>query len=72
MTDALDDRLIEAASATDVRRAVAAILKESFDAARVRIARRLDAGGEGVEVARLYSTAADDLLTALWRMMPLR
>ncbi len=67
MTEALDDRLIEAASATDVRRAVAATLKESWDAARVRIARRLDAGGDGVEVARLYSTAADDLLTALWR-----
>ena len=67
MTDALDDRLIEAASAPDVRKAVAVILTDSWQAARVRIARRLDAGGEGVEVARLYSTAADDLLTALWR-----
>lgn len=67
MTDVLDDRLIEAASASDVRKAVAAILGESFDAARARIARRLDAGGEGVEVARLYSAAADDLLNALWR-----
>ena len=67
MTDALDDRLIEAASAPDVRKAVAAILKDSWDAARTRVARRLDAGGEGVEVARLYSTAADDLLAALWR-----
>jgi len=67
VTDALDDRLIEAASAPDVRKAVAVILTDSWQAARVRIARRLDAGGEGVEVARLYSTAADDLLTALWR-----
>ncbi len=67
MTDALDGRLIEAGSAPDVRKAVASILKESWDAARTRIARRLDGGGEGVEVARLYSTAADDLLTALWR-----
>jgi len=67
VTDALDDRLIEAASAPDVRKAVAVILMDSWQAARVRIARRLDAGGEGVEVARLYSTAADDLLTALWR-----
>ena len=67
MTDPLDDRLIKAASAPDVRKAVAATLGESFDAARVRITRRLDAGGEGVEVARLYSAAADDLLTALWR-----
>ncbi|MFA4892780.1 [protein-PII] uridylyltransferase [Brevundimonas sp.] len=67
MTPALDDRLIEAASAPDVRKAVAAILRENYDAARARAARRLDAGGEGVEVARLYSSAADDLLTALWR-----
>ena len=67
MTDVLDDRLIEAASASDVRKAVAAILRDSFEAARARAARRLDAGGEGVEVARLYSTAADDLLNALWR-----
>ena len=67
MTLPLDDRLSEAASAPDVRKAVAAILREGFDAARARIARRLDAGGEGVEVARLYSTAADELLTALWR-----
>ncbi len=67
MTDTLDDRLVEAASATGVREAVAAILKETWDAARARIARRLDAGGDGVEVARLYSTAADEMLTALWR-----
>ena len=67
MTDVLDDRLIEAASASDVRKAVAAILRDSFEAARARAARRLDAGGEGVEVAQLYSTAADDLLNALWR-----
>ncbi|MBX9801829.1 MAG: [protein-PII] uridylyltransferase [Caulobacteraceae bacterium] len=43
------------------------MLKDSWEAARARIARRLDAGGDGVEVARLYSAAADDLLTALWR-----
>jgi len=67
VTDILDDRLIKAASAPDVRKPVAAILGDSFDAARGRIARRLDAGGEGVEVARLYSAAADDLLNALWR-----
>jgi [protein-PII] uridylyltransferase len=67
VTDALDDRLVEAASAPDVRKAVAVILKDSWEAARARIARRLDAGGDGVEVARLYSAAADDLLTALWR-----
>ncbi len=67
MTPAPDDRLIEAASAPDVRKAVAGVLRESFDAARARAARRLEAGGEGVEVARLYSAAADDLLRDLWR-----
>ena len=65
MSEPLDDQLVEAASAPDVRRAVAAILRESHDAARARIVRRLDAGGEGVEVARLYSAAADDLHGAL-------
>jgi [protein-PII] uridylyltransferase len=67
VSGSLDDRLAEAASAPDVRKAVAAILGEHYDASRTRIARRLDAGGDGVEVARLYSAAADDLLTALWR-----
>ncbi|MEJ6789466.1 [protein-PII] uridylyltransferase [Brevundimonas sp. BR2-1] len=66
MSPAPDDRLIEAASAPDVRKAVAAVLRESFEAARARAARRLEAGGDGVEVARLYSAAADELLTALW------
>ncbi len=56
-----------AAAATDSRAAVTVLLRESYDAARARIARRLDAGGEGIEVATLYSTAADDLLTTLWR-----
>jgi [protein-PII] uridylyltransferase len=67
VTPSLDDRLVEAASAPDVRKAVAATLKESFDAARGKAARRLETGGEGVEVARLYAAAADDMLTALWR-----
>lgn len=67
MTRTLDARLAEAAEASDVRKAVAAILRESWDAGRGRAARRLEAGGEGVEVARLYSEAADDMLTALWR-----
>ncbi|QDH74842.1 [protein-PII] uridylyltransferase [Brevundimonas sp. M20] len=67
MTDILDARLVEAAVASDVRKAVAAILRESWDAGRGRAARRLEAGGDGVEVARLYSDAADDMLTALWR-----
>ncbi|MFJ6025486.1 [protein-PII] uridylyltransferase [Brevundimonas sp. NPDC092305] len=67
MTQSLDDRLAEAATAVDVRAAVAGLLRESWEAARARAARRLEAGGNGVEVARLYSGAADEMLTALWR-----
>jgi [protein-PII] uridylyltransferase len=63
----LDARLEAAAGEADVRKAVATILRESWDAARAKAARRLEAGGDGVEVARLYSEAADDMLTALWR-----
>lgn len=63
----LDPRLVAAAQAADVRGAVAALLRESFDAARARAARKLETGMGGVEVARLYSTAADEMLTALWR-----
>ncbi|HEY0927429.1 [protein-PII] uridylyltransferase [Brevundimonas sp.] len=67
MSQPLDARLEAAAGEADVRKAVATILRESWDAARAKAARRLEAGGDGVEVARLYSEAADDMLTALWR-----
>lgn len=67
MSETLDARLEAAAGEADVRKAVATILRESWDAARLKAARRLEAGGDGVEVARLYSAAADDMLTALWR-----
>ncbi|RZJ17335.1 MAG: [protein-PII] uridylyltransferase [Brevundimonas sp.] len=63
----LDTRLVAAAQAADVRGAVAAVLREGFDAARARAARKVDGGLGGVEVARLYSAAADEMLTALWR-----
>ena len=68
MIDALDVRLVEAAAAADGPTAVAAVLRETWEAARARAGRRLEAGGEGVEVARLYCAAADDLLIALWRV----
>lgn len=68
MTEPLDARLVEAAAAADGPTAVAAILRETWKAAHARAGRRLEAGGEGVEVARLYCAAADDLLTALWRV----
>lgn len=63
----LDARLADAASAPDVRAAVAATLRDAFETARIRAARRLEGGQGGVEVARLYSGAADEMLTALWR-----
>ena len=68
MSDDLDARLAAAASAPDVRRAAATILREAWDAGRVRAARKLEAGGDGVAVARLYARAADEMLTALWRL----
>src|SRR5690606_10944370 len=68
MTGILEQRLAKTAASPDRRAAVAAVLGESYDAARARAARRLEAGGEGVEVARLYSAAADDMLSALWRL----
>ena len=44
MTQTLDDRLVEAASASDVRKAVAGALLDSWEAARGRVGRRLEAG----------------------------
>ncbi|WP_298158919.1 [protein-PII] uridylyltransferase [Brevundimonas sp.] len=65
--DALDARLNAIVSGPGVRPAVAAVLKAHYDAAREKIATKLANGLPGVEVARLYSAAADELLTALWR-----
>ena len=68
VSPSLDDRLDEAARAGDPRAAVSVVLREVFDAARARAERKLDGGMKGREVARLYATAADDLLIALWRV----
>jgi len=62
----LAGRLEEAASAADVRKAVASALREHWDADRAKAARKLESGADGVTVARLYSAAADEMLTALW------
>ena len=67
MSDDLDARLAAAASAPDVRRTAAEILGEAWEAGRARAARRLEAGADGVTVARLYAAAADEMLQALWR-----
>ena len=67
MGEALDARLDAIVSGPGVRPAVAAVLKAHYDAAREKIATKLANGLPGVEVARLYSAAADELLTALWR-----
>lgn len=62
----LDPRLIEAAHAADVRGAVAAYLREGFDARRDRARRRIEGGADGADVARLYAEAADLMLSDLW------
>src|SRR5690606_26935309 len=61
------DGWAEAATAADPRAAATALLRRSWDAARLRAAQRLEAGIGGVEVARLHAAAADELLAALWR-----
>ena len=65
---AAEDRLVQAARSDDPRAAVAAVLKETYAAARARAERRLEAGAPGREPARLYATAADEMLTDLWRV----
>ncbi|HEY1073892.1 [protein-PII] uridylyltransferase, partial [Brevundimonas sp.] len=65
---ALDPRLVQAASASDARAAVTAVLRESFAIDRARVARRLEGGIDGAEAARLYAAAADTMLTSLWRI----
>lgn len=56
-----------AAAAANPRAAATALLRRSWEAARLRAAQRLEYGLGGVEVARLYAAAADDMLTTLWR-----
>ena len=63
----LDARLDAIPSGAGVRAAVAAALRDHYDAARDKAAARLTAGAPGVEVARMYSAAADEMLVALWR-----
>ncbi len=61
-----DDLWAAAAHAPDPRAAVVAILKERYATAREHARKRLEAGADGVDVARLYAGAADEMLTALW------
>ncbi len=63
----LDRRLDSRVEAANVRAEVAGVLGAHHAAARHRIAARLTGGLGGVEVARLYSQAADEILVALWR-----
>lgn len=65
-TPTLDDLLAEAARADDPRAAVAALLNQTYAAARARAERKLHAGTNGRDVARLYAAAADEMLEALW------
>jgi [protein-PII] uridylyltransferase len=63
----LDEALDAVLGAADVRAAVTGVLKARFDGQREKIAQKLAGGLGGVEVARLYSEAADEMLIALWR-----
>ena len=63
----LPSAILDAASAPDPRAAVTALLRESFDVARARSARRAESTTDGAEAARLYAEAADAMLAALWR-----
>jgi len=67
VTSLLDARLDALVGGPGVRQAVAGTLRAQHDAAREKIAAKLAAGLPGVEVARLYAGAADELLLALWR-----
>lgn len=63
----LDPRLLDAASADDVRGAVSAYLKEGLEAGREKARRRLEVDTDGAAVARLYAAAADEMMIQLWR-----
>jgi [protein-PII] uridylyltransferase len=67
VTSPLDDRLDALVGSPGLRASVAEALRQHHDTARERIATKLSNGLPGVEVARLYAAAADELLTALWR-----
>ncbi|HEV2081516.1 MAG TPA: [protein-PII] uridylyltransferase [Brevundimonas sp.] len=66
------DAWAAAAGAVDPRVAVAPLVRALLDVGRDRATRRLEAGGNGVEVARLFSQAADDAVVALWDFAALR
>ncbi len=61
-----EDVWATAAQAPDPRAAVSPLILDILERGRTRATRRLDAGGDGVEVARLFSQAADDAVQALW------
>ena len=63
----LDRRLDALVGGPNVRAEVAALLGAHHAAARHRIGSKLANGLGGVEVARLYCQAADEILIALWR-----
>ena len=67
MTSPLDARLDALVGGPGLRQAVTETLRQHHEAAREKVASRLANGLPGVEVARLYANAADELLTALWR-----
>ena len=61
-----DEVWAAAARAPDPRAAAAPLIDAILTKGRERAQRRLEAGGDGVEVARLYALAADEATAALW------
>ena len=66
--EALDPRLIEAATGEEPRAVLTALLREGFQADRGKITRRMEGSIDGAAAARLYSAAADALMIQLWRV----
>ncbi len=64
---AVADPLGEAARSRDPRAAIVSLLTAQWDAGRYKARTRLEAGAPGVEVARLYAAAADEVIRTLWR-----
>ena len=72
LDDATAAALDAAADASNPRAALAPVLSELLSAGRARAAQRLAQGAGGVDVARLYARAADQMVQALWWVATVR
>lgn len=60
--------LVAAVRGPNGRQAAGVLIGQVLNQARNRAARKLEGGAHGVEVARLYSQAADEAILTLWRL----